>query len=117
MVTRTYTQLPWSSQFVTVSSQSNKESPQYPYYDTVRGNTVLSQTQFGSAPHPPLRIESDSVSRSHSYPLWDGAVLPLLLGQKSLDFEALMGGHTCFFVRTRSRGGVKSAHAHAHCPD
>ena len=70
-----------------------------------------SKTELCSSPHSPLGVVADGVAGFHSYPLWDGAVLSLLLGQDSLDFEGLVSRHyihagRTLRVSTRLEGGV-----------
>ena len=59
----------------------------------VTGEVGTLQPQLGSTPHSPLRVESDCISGSHSYPLHNGAILSRLLRQNTLDHEPLVGCH------------------------
>ena len=82
-----------------------------PVQNASNRETGASQTELRSPPHSPLGVEPDGVTRPHTCPLGDGAVLSLLLGQHALDLERLMSRHCSvssgFVGDTRSGGGVR----------
>ena len=71
------------------------------------------QPQLGSTPHSPLRVESDRITGSHSYPLRNRAILSLLLRQNTLDHEPLVGRHLPPRIHVVQRPEYRRACAYA----